>query len=586
MRWRDQRFVYKAEGKQLSEVLTDFAASHDIPAVVADGVDGVVQASFDSTPAQFLAAVSKAYGIIWYFDGAAVYFYPARAIHSRIFKLRGYSGTQVEALMRSLQLADPRYPLRYDKTQSALLVYGPPRHVEVVSAAVESLDVGVTEGYRIVTRVVPLRYAWAADRQFGETVLPGVAALLRALYANQASNPGEGVNAQAGRPGLGSKELAMSRAYGLDRGAPKLPSVKSGTESKEEQLHSLTGSGPRGVRSPIENGDDNMPSFQADEATNAVMVRGRQDRMNDIADLIRRLDVRPTLVELEAMIIDVSSDQVDSLGIDWSLSGRRGGLSVTSPGSTPIDNLGTAPPGVFTLTTLWSNAGNELLARVNALQANGKARIVAKPRVLGVANRTAVMSEKRIVNVRVAGNLDTSLYQVEAGTDLRVTPQVMEVEPSSRIKLSLHILDGKFEDAQVDEIPVVKRTEIRTEAYMTEGESLLIGGVSSESDITRNQGVPGLSKLPLVGGLFRWKNTEAARSERLFLITPRLMRDGVWTGAGVPTGGQRMSPEISPPSPLTPVLVPGPEPVRAPSRELAPAPAMPRGPNDPNWAGH
>ena len=80
--WTARRFIYKADSKRLSEVLADFSASQNLAAIVADGVDGVVQANFDTTPSEFLSAISRAYGLIWYFDGSALYFYPSRAMRS------------------------------------------------------------------------------------------------------------------------------------------------------------------------------------------------------------------------------------------------------------------------------------------------------------------------------------------------------------------------------------------------------------------------------------------------------------------------------------------------------------------------
>ncbi|HEX6703341.1 MAG TPA: type III secretion system outer membrane ring subunit SctC [Albitalea sp.] len=525
VRWPSRRFVYKAEGKRVSEVLADFAASQGVAAVIGEGVDGVVRASFDAPPNEFLSAISKAYGLIWYFDGAAIYFYPSRAIQSRIFRLKGYNGAQVDDMLRSLELVDRRYPLRYDKIHNTLLVYGPPRHVELVSAAVESLDVGADENQQAVTRVFPLRYAWAADRTFGDKQVPGITSLLRGLYRSAGGTGGDSMSQTAASGDAFTKKAAtISRMYGVDRLSPQIPQATAGAGAAGQTDKSLTGTAPRGVRSPLGDAQDS-PSFQADEATNSVVVHGRRDRMSEYGDLIKRLDMKPTLIELEAMIIDVSSDSVDSLGISWSASQGVSNLSLTAPQSRPADGSAGGVSSSFTISTLWANAGRELLARVNALESSGKARIVAKPRVLGIANRPALMEEKRVANVRVAGNLDTSLYQVEAGTRLQVTPQVTYYDAVCRIKLAIYIVDGKFEDTQVDQVPVVKHTEILTEAHMSEGESLLIGGISVESEMSGNSGVPGLSRIPLLGGLFRTQSKQTTRSERLFLITPRMLRE-------------------------------------------------------------
>jgi type III secretion protein C len=286
--WPVARFVYKADNKRLADLLSDFAASQGLAAVIADGVDGVVAANFDASPNEFLSAISKAYGVIWYFDGAAVYFYPSRAIQSRIFRLKGYSGQQVEQLLRSLRLADSRYPLRYDQVESTLLVYGPPRHVELVSAAVESMDVGASESNKRITRVVPLRFAWAADRKLGDKSLPGVATLVRNLYGQSGGEGGSSGSAPAGADinTFTAKSVTQQKMWGLDKGmlqAPKAP--ESGAADMSGK--SITGNGPRGVRSPMSEPQD-VPSVQADEATNSVVINGRRDNMDEYVEPRRR----------------------------------------------------------------------------------------------------------------------------------------------------------------------------------------------------------------------------------------------------------------------------------------------------------
>jgi len=521
--WASPRFVYRADGKRVAEVLQDFASSEGLPAVMADGIDGVVQANFDAKPEDFLDAMAKSYGILWYHDGSALYFYPAKAIQSRLFRIKGFSRAQVEELLNSLQIGDRRYPLRYNDAQSTLLVYGPPRHVSLVGSALETLDVGALESNRLVVRVMPLRFATAGDRSLGDVVLPGMASTLRSLYGSTSVTPREGQQTTAGpSQALAGKMRGMQGMFGSDRLVPELER-RSADPGQNANDRLATGATTRGMRSPLLDEDD-IPTFEADDGTNTVVVHGRQRMMADIQQVIHRLDVKPALVELEAIIIDVSNDSVDRLGINWQASGKNGSVAVGSPNpSLPGD--GTNATGSFSVSTLWRNAGRELLARIDALQAEGKARVVAKPKVLGIVNRAAVMQEKRVATVRVSGNLEANLFQVEAGTLLQVTPQVIPSGSASSIKLSLYIEDGNFESATVDGVPIVKRTRIRTEAHVNEGESLLIGGITLDADGTQTSGVPGISKLPLVGGLFRWEGKRTTHSERLFLITPKLVKD-------------------------------------------------------------
>jgi type III secretion protein C len=513
----EARFVYKAEGKRLPELLLDFAASQGTPAIVADGVDGVVHANFDTTPRQFLDAISKTYGVIWYHDGTAMYFYPAKSIQSRIFRLKGYSQGQLQDLMSSLKLGDQRYPLKFDSAQKSLLVYGPPRHIELVASAIESLDIGATEGNERVVRVLSLRFASAGDRNLGEHTIPGVASILRSLYSGGAP-PGATPADIARSPRALTGKMRALQSMGPGKFMPELNLKPPGGEPAANAQAAA-----RGMQSPIDQVDD-TPAFEADEGTNAVIVHGRANRMQEYTDLVKKLDVQPELVELEATIIDVSTDSVESLGVDWAVRGQRSSVSVESPAGTAINPLaGAAATGVFSLTTLVANAGRELMLRVHALEGQGKAKIVAKPKVLGVANRPAYMNATRQAMVRVAGNLEANLFTVEAGTRLQVTPQVIARNDGNQLKLSLYIMDGNFESRLIDGIPVIKRSEIRTEAHVRNGESLLIGGITVDSDSNEVNVVPIVSDLPIIGNLFKWRTAQSSRSERLFLITPRLL---------------------------------------------------------------
>lgn len=574
------RFVYKAESKRLAEVLVDFASSQGMPAIVDPKLEGVVSGNFDTTPRAFLDALTRSYSLVWYNDRTALYFYPARAVQTKVFRLKGYTTKQVRDFLANLNIGDARYPVRVDEATSTLLVYGPPRHVELLSMAIESLDASVMDNNGMQTRVFPLRFASASDRSLGAVTVPGVASVLRALYgqggkpASQSVSGGLSPRSRPSKAPVGGAEepSVERRAQGLG-----LPGIFGGGFSGQQQD---AGTATQGAGAAQGREDAVLPtdrtdlpsSFQADEGINAVVIYGPGSRMKEYDELIRRLDVKPTLIELEAMIIDVSSDTIEELGIDWSASAASGkrSLSVSSPaaigGSGSGNGVGVVP-GSYTISTLVADAGRSLVAKIRALQGEGKARILSKPKVLGVANRASTMSEKREVNVRVAGNLEARLFSIDVGTLLQVTPQITSAlgEALPQIKLSLYIEDGTFEDNVVDQVPVVKRTEIRTEAHVREGESLLIGGITIESDNRQDAGVPGLSKLPGVGRLFRWDSKRSSKLERMFLITPRVIEEEpryteVPTSAGLvykqadvaPSGALAASGTVAPPSSVPP----------------------------------
>jgi type III secretion protein C len=92
-----------------------------------------------------------------------------------------------------------------------------------------------------------------------------------------------------------------------------------------------------------------------------------------------------------------------------------------------------------------------------------------------------------------------------------------------RIKLMVSIEDGRISGEKVDQIPVVDRSTINTQAVMLEGESLLIGGMTRDANDSKVDKVPLLGDIPGIGALFRSKADSNTRIERLILITPRLI---------------------------------------------------------------
>jgi len=508
-------FVYRAQNIPLADLLRDFAGALALPLVVAEGVSGTVNSNFSLQPEAFLETISKAFGLIWYFDGVVLYVYPSSQMQTRLFKLRSLSEPKVAARLAAFGLGDSRYPLRMQPGAGLALAFGPPRHIELVEAMISALAEVEADAVMQEVRGFPLKYASAVGRTVQGVTVPGVVTLLSRIYANQEASSGQsGSTFQSSRNAentekiLGSPEQReqSSRAY------QEATRTLTGAEAKP-----VTPNTPRSIalfqKPKLLDPKPAIFIFTGDEATNTVLVRGPNDRMSEIGRLLEELDVPAELIELEATIIDISSDEVDGLGVDWSYKTGQGEFTVS-----PLSNAASIGANI---TTLITGSGRELIARLRAIESRGTARIVARPKVLGSANRTAELSDKRTASVRVASNQDAKLFSVEAGTTLQVTPRLIADGAQTRISLDLYIEDGNFSAQTVDAVPLVQKTTIRTEATLLEGQSLLIGGIVVDSSTSSRSGLPLLSRLPYVGALFGVSEAAANRRQRLFLITPK-----------------------------------------------------------------
>jgi type III secretion protein C len=550
--WRTDHFSYVAHDKPLKEFIRDFAASQGISVVVAPEVSGTVNGKFDTTPQGMLDILTMSFGVTWYYDGSVLYISPGGDMASEVVQLGGVSPAQLQAALSRLGVLDPRYPISYDRGHDTARVAGPKRYVELVSQTVEALHEGAgapsasnANNIHTEIKVFPLHYAWAADFTYSsdgeDHTLPGVVSVLRSLYP--ATRPVFATPAPSARQakldrlrGMGyfrDSQVSGSQPERMTAVAPRQPDAGDYTDS---------------AYPPPVYGNVDLPQFQADGRMNAVIVRDVPERMPFYEAIIKSLDVKPALVEIEARVIEVSDDAIDTLGVDWRARSGSGSISLTpgyfpnsgsmgtpttsSTGLPVIPTPGLSQPLILPAaqlptggiaTTVLGDSGRFLMARVSALSDHGKAHVVSSPRVLTLDNVEAVLEDLNTFYVPVAGNLDTGLYNVSAGTSLRVTPLVVNEGGKAQIKLAIRIEDGGITQQMVSSIPVVQKTTITTQAFINEGESLLIGGLKSDVHNNTKVGIPGLSGIPVLGALFRHSQKESSHMEHLFMLTPRVV---------------------------------------------------------------
>ncbi|KUZ83645.1 secretin [Burkholderia ubonensis] len=577
IRWRSTEIQYAAEGKDVKDVLRDLAASQNIAANVAPGVGGAVSGKMKMSPQRFLDTLAASFGFVWYYDGTVLYVTPASDMKSTLVKLDRANTGDLRDLLEQMKIADPRYPVTYNAQQRTALVAGPPRYVELVTSVAARLDENSARTGGTQIRVFSLKHAWAADRDVnvdGTTVtMPGVASLLNRMY-----HPGDGKRASQTTVGKPISRAAPMTDLGGGRSGtpplPPLPPYMQGAQSGEAAGMPGGGQGgeprPSGMLAaaiansgaarsqgggvldplggasgvPVGAGDStDLPVIQADPRTNSILVRDVPEHMAQYPDLIALLDVKPRLIEIEARMIEIDEGALRQLGIDWrahnshfdlqtgtgltsqnsyangSLNPTFGSISLSGNDSVSLP----ASPLGLSLTAVLGDAGRYLLARINALESSNQARTDASPKVTTLDNVEAVMDNKKQFFVRVAGYTSADLYSISTGVSLRVLPMVVEEGGRTQIKLDVRIVDGELSRQTVDNIPVIVSTEINTQAFIEQGQALLIAGYKMDARSSTQSGVPVLSKLPLIGGLFRSTDKEDSHSERLFLVTPRVI---------------------------------------------------------------
>ncbi len=524
--WQHSFYSHLANNEPIRNLIRDFCSNQGINVIISKNVQGTISGQFDKLrPRDFFKRICRAYDLIDYYDGNILYIYTKDELQSKIISLDYLSLKKLKKVLKELKISDKRFPVRGIDSEGIVYVTGPPRYIELVTQTSRMLDTKVKaeeirKASKEVVRVFFLKYAWADDLTSNfmdkEVVVPGVATLLKNIIAG--SIPSTLYEKQ-------QKELAVTleklKGKGLSSKGKKLK-----TDGTNQPVHENRENNQRADKAKMLVKPATF--IHADTRLNAVVVKDTADKMPLYKKLIETLDVPAGLVEIRAMIIDINTDYLSELGVQWRVMNKEGdgdrneaGFN-SSTALTPSAPTLVADSGFNYASVISWGAEKFFLGKLKALEENGEAKVFAQPSVLTVNNVEAMIEDSSTFYVRVPGSYEVDLYNVTSGTVLRVTPHIITSKGKKKIKLIVKIEDGSMSQEQVDGIPVVHNRAINTQAVVGENDSLLIGGYSYESHSTRKNHVPVLGKIPILGHLFQYNTKNSQKMQRMFLITPRI----------------------------------------------------------------
>lgn len=568
-----------AQNQPIDALLREFAADQGLPISLSENVTGAISGQFGPMPPQqFLDRLTQANGLIWYFDGHALFVYRSDELASEMVALQSTTATEVLEKLDRLGLLSERFPIKSIPENNLLFISGPPRYLEVIKASATSIDQSTQNRVRVelAVEVFPLQNAWADDQSLAfngqQVVMPGVATILRNLVTGQQTQglagrmgplPNFNLPSLRGQ-GLGYRQnlaLAQSQQASVNAqvAAAEANARVSAFERREEQSTSQEAA-EAAVQGVI----------QADQRLNAVVIKDVKSRMEYYREIIRQLDQPSGLVQIEAHIIDVDA----SAGFEFGMPYNAAWASGTDQRTAGIALTDLAPNLTLRYT---ENSVNQLLVQLRALESDGRARFVSRPTVLTLNNMEAHLDSTSTFYVRVEGFQEVDLFDVTVGTMMRIVPHIICEPTGRRVKLITRIEDGRQTQNEVDLIPVIDRNTINTQAVLNEGESLLIGGLIREETTKIENRIPVLGRLPAVGFLFSSVDSQKDKFERIVLIRPRII--DLPCPGGVETGLQPLlvdAPMVVDPIPmngndaLQPQLPPGVE--LAPGEQLVSPP--------------
>ena len=286
-------------------------------------------------------------------------------------------------------------------------------------------------------------------------------------------------------------------------------------------------------------GDDEI-GFTAVEENNQLLVRSTPSQYEAIQAAIRKLDIVPLQVHIEAQIIEVSLEGRLEFGVQWFLEGLIGGNTNSQPGNQQQWSFGGYEgnlPSPTAASFFYRFTSNELDVALRALDKEDEIRVLSAPSLTVLNNQEAninigqqipiVTTYFNPINTGSTGSFNTSSVQFrDTGIILTVTPRV---NPGGLVYMELSqevSTPGAETVGTSGNVPINKRT-IETQIAVQGGDTVLLGGLISEDNTDTRSGVPGLSKIPILGRLFGSTIRRNSRRELIVLITPRVIEGSV-----------------------------------------------------------
>jgi general secretion pathway protein D len=326
----------------------------------------------------------------------------------------------------------------------------------------------------------------------------------------------------------------------------------------------------------------------AEISTNSLIVRATQQDWLLIRRIVDAIDLRPLQVLIEVTIAEVQRTSTFNLGVTGTATRKPDGSTGDTQVLTAPNNTGTDRDLVLQLTG--GGGAIDFNVAIHALSERGDVRVLSLPIVIAQNNKQAVLnvgSSRPFVSItQTVPNDPTSRVQtvqyVDVSTKLTITPII---NPDGYVNLTVDQTD----DAATNEVqfsaPVITRRQATTQVFLRDGQTTVIGGLAGRTRNSRRSGIPLLSSIPVLGGLFGGTTRTNDTSELFLFLTPHVvagdadidrLRDALKDGS-VLLKQQDLSPIIREPTadtlgvpPRDSTRVPAPSPAGAPAPRRIP----------------
>ena len=284
---------------------------------------------------------------------------------------------------------------------------------------------------------------------------------------------------------------------------------------------------------------------------NALVVQDTASRVAAFKELVELLDIEVPQIQIEARIVQADTSYSRGLGVQWGVKDSNingndfrvfGNITgdfaaAAGTGSTTVArnfmvNLPAAVSGLSSVPAVGITLGKlgpgfGLDARLSAGEVLGLTKVIAAPKITTLDKRQAKISQGESIPFQTTSLQGTQTTFVDANLELTVTPQITSRdpnEPAKQILMQINATRNAVGARSNPAGPSIDKREANTQVLVRDGETAVIGGVFVDSQTNQVNGTPYLSRIPVLGWLFKSKNETVAKQELLIFLTPYIVK--------------------------------------------------------------
>ncbi len=273
-----------------------------------------------------------------------------------------------------------------------------------------------------------------------------------------------------------------------------------------------------------------------DQRTNMIIMTDVKETIDRAKDVVNKLDIVTRQVLIEARIVEAKTNFAREIGIQWGfdhmttrgadeLGGPYGFSGATGGDSNYAVNLppAAATSGIDFVFSRWPGSATSLTinASLKLAEAEGKLKIISSPKILTMDNKEANIKQGTSIPYQKEEDNTVTTSFVDAVLSLTVTPHVTM---DNRISMKINATKDAPDFSQaVQGQPAIDKKEATTELLVNNGETIVIGGIITETKSINESRVPGLGKIPVIGYLFKSRAKKSERTELLIFVTTTIV---------------------------------------------------------------